>query len=93
MSFKSFSKLPQVILSAIARGENIRSKIEAVVKRELGGYIRTKFIQSGNVTNIGGYWDRKGENEIDLSVVNEFEKQTQIIVVKRKAENMLRHLS
>ncbi len=45
-------------------------------------------VQSGNVTNIGGYWDRKGENEIDLSVVNEFDKQTQIIEVKRKAENM-----
>lgn len=99
------------ILSAIARGETTRSKIEAVVKRELGGYydglktiidrdyktfsgkmlekyFRTKFIQSGNITNIGGYWDRKGENEIDLIVVNELDKQAQIIEVKRKAENI-----
>lgn len=99
------------ILSAIARGETTRSKIEAVVKRELGGYydglktiidrdyktfsgkmlekyFRTKIIQSGNITNIGGYWDRKGENEIDLIVVNELDKQAQIIEVKRKAENI-----
>ena len=27
------------ILSAIARGENTRAKIEAVVKREVGGYL------------------------------------------------------
>ena len=51
-------------------------------------YFRTKIIQSGNITNIGGYWDRKGENEIDLIVVNELDKQAQIIEVKRKAENI-----
>lgn len=152
------------ILSAIARGENTRAKIEAVVKRELGGYLTklehdygliakstpifskvetknvryvlednflmfwfrfiykygymvevgnyaglrtivdrdyktfsgkilekyfcTKLIQSGRITSIGGYWDRKGKNEIDLVVVNELEKQAQIIEVKRKAENI-----
>ena len=51
-------------------------------------YFRTKFIQSGNITNIGGYWDRKGENEIDLIVVNELDKQAQIIEIKRKVENI-----
>jgi Predicted ATPase (AAA+ superfamily) len=51
-------------------------------------YFRTKFIQSGGITNIGGYWDRKGGNEIDLVVVNEFEKKAEIIEVKRKAENI-----
>lgn len=152
------------ILSAIARGENTRAKIEALVKREIGGYLtkleqdyglitkstpifskvetknvryviednflmfwfrfiykygymvevgnyeglktiidrdyktfsgkmlekyfRTKFIQSGNITHIGGYWDRKGENEIDLVVVNEIEQQAQIVEVKRKTENI-----
>lgn len=152
------------ILSAIARGENTRAKIEVLVKREIGGYLtkleqdygliakstpifakvetknvryviednfltfwfrfiykygymvevgnyeglktiidrdyktfsgkmlekyfRTKFIQSGNITHIGGYWDRKGENEIDLVVVNEIEQQAQIVEIKRKAENI-----
>lgn len=152
------------ILSAIARGENTRRKIEAVVKREIGGYItkmerdyglisktipifskvetknvrytiednfltfwfrfiykyshiieirgfrelkeiisrdystysgkileryfRTKFIEEKNITRIGGYWDRKGETEIDLIAVNELEKTAEIIEVKRNADNI-----
>ncbi|MEG2675036.1 MAG: DUF234 domain-containing protein [Muribaculaceae bacterium] len=49
-------------------------------------YFRKKFIQSGNITHIGGYWNRKGENEIDL--VNELEQQAQIVEIKRKTENI-----
>jgi len=152
------------ILSAIARGENTRVKIEAIVNKEIGGYLtklendyglitktlplfskvetknvryvlddnflifwfrfiykygymievgnfdglktiierdyktfsgrilekyfRTKFIQTQNITNIGSFWDRKGENEIDLIVINEFEKDIQFIEVKRNVENI-----
>ena len=152
------------ILSAIARGENTRAKIEAVVKREIGGYLtkmerdysliskmipifskvetknvrytiednfltfwfrfiykyshiievrgfqelkeiisrdystysgkileryfRTKFIEEKNITMIGGYWDRKGETEIDLISVNELEKRAEIIEVKLNANNI-----
>ena len=152
------------ILSAIARGENTRAKIEAVVKREIGGYLtklehdyglisktlplfskietknvryilddnflifwfrfiykygymlevgnfdglrkiidrdykffsggmlekffRAKIIQTQSITNIGSYWDRKGENEIDIIAVNEFEKKAQIIEIKRNAEKI-----
>ena len=152
------------ILSAIARGENTRAKIEAVVNREIGGYLtklehdyglisktlplfskvetknlryvlddnflifwfrfvykygymlevgnydglmtiverdyktfsgkllekyfRTKLIQTKKITHIGGYWDRKGENEIDLIVVNDFAKEVQFIEIKRNAENI-----
>jgi len=152
------------ILSAIARGENTRGKIEAVVKREIGGYLtkmerdynlisktipifskvetknvrytiednfltfwfrfiykyshiieirgfqelkeiisrdystysgkileryfRTKFIEDQTITMIGGYWDRKGETEIDLISVNELEKRAEIIEVKRNAANI-----
>jgi len=152
------------ILSAIARGENTRAKIEALVKREIGGYLtkleqdyglitkklpifskvetknvrysiednflifwfrfiykygyilevgnydglrsiidrdyktysgkilekyfHTKIIQSQNITKIGGYWNRKGENEIDLVVVNELNKEAQIIEIKRNNDNI-----
>jgi uncharacterized protein len=147
------------ILSAIARGENTRGKIEAIVKREIGGYITKmerdynliskaipifskvetknvrytiednflmfwfrfvykyshiieiggfkelreiilrdyqvfsgkilerffckKIMEEGNITMIGGFWDRKGENEIDLVVVNEIDRKAEIIEVKR----------
>lgn len=152
------------ILSAIARGENTRGKIEAVVKREIGGfltkmerdynliskvtpifskvetknvryiiednfltfwfrfvykyihiieiggfnelreiinrdydtfsgkmlerYFRSRIIEEKNITRIGGYWDRKGNTEIDLIVVNETEKRAEIIEVKRNATNI-----
>lgn len=152
------------ILSAIARGENTRGKIESVVKREVGGYLtkmerdysliskttpifskvetknvrysiednfltfwfrfiykyshiieiggfkelkaiierdystfsgkileryfKTRFIEEGNITQIGGYWDRKGETEIDLIVVNELEKRALFVEIKRKTENI-----
>ncbi len=51
-------------------------------------YFRTRFIEEGNITMIGGYWDKKGESEIDLIAVNEIQKRAEIIEVKRKAENI-----
>jgi len=152
------------ILSAIARGENTRAKIEAVVNREVGGYltklehdygliakvtpifakVETKNVRyvlednfltfwfrfiykysymveiggygqlkevvtrdyptfSGKIleryfralqieqmrfTRIGGYWDRKGENEIDMIAVNELDRTADVIEIKRNAANI-----
>jgi AAA+ ATPase superfamily predicted ATPase len=152
------------ILSAIARGENTRRKIEAVVGKEIGGYLtrmehdygllsrgtplfaksetknvryvlednfltfwfrfiykyshiieinqfgelrkiierdyatfsgkileryfREKFIEQGGITKIGGYWDKNGENEIDLIVLNETEKVAQIVEIKRNEQHI-----
>jgi AAA+ ATPase superfamily predicted ATPase len=152
------------ILSAIARGENTRAKIEAVVNREIGGYLtklehdygliskvipifskvetknirytlednfltfwfrfiykysymvevggyeplkeiivrdyptfsgkileryfRTQSIEQMRYTRIGGYWDRKGENEIDMITVNELDKTANIIEIKRNPANI-----
>ena len=152
------------ILSAIARGENTRAKIEAVVNREIGGYLtklehdysliskvtpifakvetknvryalednfltfwfrfiykysymievggyeqlreiivrdyptfsgkileryfRAKYIEKKRFTRIGGYWDRKGESEIDMIAVNELKKTAEIIEIKRNVANV-----
>ena len=152
------------ILSAIARGENTRAKIEAVVNREIGGYLtklehdysliskvtpifakvetknvryalednflmfwfrfiykysymievggyeqlreiivrdyptfsgkileryfRAKYIEKKRFTRIGGYWDRKGESEIDMIAVNELKKTAEIIEIKRNVANI-----
>ncbi len=151
------------ILSAIARGKTLRSEIEAVVGREIGGYLtkleteyeiiskkqplfeksKTKnvrytiednfftfwfrfvykynymlevenydsvksiitrdyetfsgmmleryfkrvLIERKEYTRIGGWWDRKGENEIDIVAENELNNEAIFIEVKRKAEN------
>ena len=29
-------------------------------------YFKEMYIEAGRYTDIGGFWDRKGENEIDL---------------------------
>jgi Predicted ATPase (AAA+ superfamily) len=152
------------ILSAIARGENTRAKIEVIVNREIGGYLtkleydygliskvtpifskvetknvryvlvdnfltfwfrfiykysymvevggysqlkeiimrdystfsgkileryfRTKYMEQMRFTRIGGYWSRKGENEIDLVAVNELDNTAEIVEIKRNAANI-----
>ena len=72
--------------------DGLRTIIERDYKVFSGGmlekYFRAKIIQTQNITKIGSYWDRKGENEIDLIVVNEFEKEAQIIEVKRNPEKI-----
>ena len=50
----------------------------------LEGYFRAKFIGEHAYTRIGGWWDRKGENEIDLVCENEFSEQLRFYEVKRE---------
>jgi len=152
------------ILSAIARGENTRVKIEAVVNREIGGYLtklendyglisksipifakvetknvryvlhdnflsfwfrfiykysymievggyeqlkgvvvrdypsfsggileryfRTRYVEQKRFSRIGGYWNRKGEYEIDMVAVNELNKTAEIVEIKRNVANI-----
>ncbi len=49
----------------------------------LEGYFRSKFIGEHAYTKIGSWWDRKGENEIDLVCENEFAKKLDFYEVKR----------
>jgi AAA+ ATPase superfamily predicted ATPase len=152
------------ILSAIARGENTRGKIEVCVGKEIGGYLtrlerdyslitknipifakietknvrytiednflafwfrfiykyeymieisqyewlkriierdyatfsgkilekyfREKLIEQGQFTEIGSFWDKTGENEIDIVAVNELEKIALITEVKRNEKHI-----
>ena len=50
----------------------------------LEGYFRAKFIENHEYTKIGGWWDRKGENEIDLVCENEFTNKLDLYEVKRE---------
>lgn len=51
--------------------------------RALEGYFRSKFIELHRYSRIGGWWDRKGENEIDLVCENEFSNVIDFYEVKR----------
>lgn len=44
-------------------------------------------IESKKYTRIGSWWNRKGENEIDIVAENELDQQALFIEVKRKIEN------
>lgn len=48
-------------------------------------YFERKLRETGDYTRIGRYWDRKGENEIDLIAVNEIDKVAWVYEVKRNA--------
>lgn len=45
-------------------------------------------IQSGRYTRIGNWWDKKGENEIDMVALNEFEKTCVIAEIKRNPKKL-----
>ena len=51
--------------------------------KALEGYFKSKFIEGRMYSRIGGWWDRKGENEIDLVGENEFDNIIDFYEVKR----------
>ena len=70
-------------------------QLQNIVKRDynafsgfsLENYFRAKFIETGAFTRLGGWWDRKGENEIDLIAENELEKSAVFVEIKRQASH------
>ena len=46
-------------------------------------YFRQQLIETKQFSAIGSYWNRRGENEIDIIAVNEFEKKIIFYEVKR----------
>lgn len=53
----------------------------------LESYYREKLIESKKYTKIGRWWDRKGENEIDLIAENEINRCADIFEIKRNRSN------
>ena len=51
-------------------------------------YFRRVLIERQAYTRIGGWWDRKGENEIDIVAENELDCKATFFEVKRKAGNI-----
>lgn len=52
----------------------------------LEDYFRQKFTEEEEITAIGSYWDRKGENEIDLIALNDLDHTATIAEIKRNPE-------
>ena len=54
----------------------------------LEDYFRRKAIDEHSYSRLGGWWDRKGENEIDAVGENEFHGTIEFVEVKRDAERI-----
>lgn len=71
-------------------------KLVEVVERDyatysgyvLERYFRQKLAEEADITRLGNWWDRKGENEIDIITENELTGQLTFYEVKRKEENI-----
>jgi AAA+ ATPase superfamily predicted ATPase len=51
-------------------------------------YFRQKFFEEEIITTIGSFWDKKGENEIDLIALNDFDKTATIAEIKRNSRRI-----
>jgi len=63
--------------------ENIRSGYAQYSGKVLEDYFKEKIAEEEKFTEIGSYWDKKGENEIDIIVMNDLDRKATVIEVKR----------
>ena len=56
--------------------------------KALEDYYRHKFAESGKFTKIGNWWDRKGQNEIDIVAIDDLAKTISFCEVKRNGERI-----
>lgn len=66
-------------------GAIIRRDYDSVSGFMLEKYFTRKFQEEGRYI-VGKWWDRKGENEIDLIIVNPLSQEARIYEIKRQAE-------
>ena len=94
MWFRFFYKYQALVennnLEQLAR--IIKRDYEAYSGFALERYFERKLRETGRYTRIGQFWDRKGQNEIDLIAVNEIDRTAEIYEVKRKPERYNRQL-
>jgi AAA+ ATPase superfamily predicted ATPase len=78
---------PNQALIEMGRHDLLREIIERGYEQFSGlcleEYFRDKLAENGRWTEIGAYWDRKGENEIDIVAVNDLDKTALAVEVKR----------
>lgn len=82
--FRFFYKYQSYIESGALKqlGRIIRRDIPVVEGFMLERYFRQKLRESQQYTCIGQFWDRKGENEIDIVALNEIDNIMDVFEVK-----------
>lgn len=61
-----------------------KKDFESLTGRCLESWFRKKYMLTGLWTDVGTWWDKRGENEIDLIAVNSLEKTIEIAEIKRQ---------
>ncbi len=69
-------------LLSLLRG-NITQDYDGFTGRTLERYFQDKIMETGRYTMVGNWWDRKGQNEIDLIAINEFDHTGIVAEIKR----------
>ena len=60
----------------------VRDGLDEYYGRALENYFRQRIIEEETYTEVGSYWNRKGDLEIDIIVLNGFDKTADVIEVK-----------
>ena len=68
--------------------EIVRRDYPVLSGHALEEYFRRKFAESGKWTRIGSWWDRKGENELDILAENELTETYAVCEVKRQGSKI-----
>ena len=59
--------------------------------KTLERYFQAQLMEIGEFTQVGNWWDRKGENGIDILAINEFTHEGLIVEVKRNVQKISLH--
>lgn len=70
---------------------NINTHYDQFSGKTLERYFQTQLMETGNYTQVGNWWDRKGENEIDIVAINEFTHEGVVVEVKRNEHKISMH--
>ena len=68
--------------------EYIQRDYETFTGKTLERYFTTKVIEETAPTKIGGWWDKKSQNEIDIIAINDMKKTCTIYEVKRQSKKI-----
>ena len=68
--------------------QNMGKYYEQFSGRTLEQYFQAKAMESGEFTIAGNWWDRKGDNEIDMIALNEFDNTGIVAEIKRNPEKI-----
>jgi AAA+ ATPase superfamily predicted ATPase len=66
----------------------VRNGLDEYSGRALEDYFRQRIVEEEVYTELGGYWNRKGDVEIDIIMLNDFDKNADVIEVKRNPRKL-----